>query len=275
MPRCEKCLDLDRSRVLAGGHSGGYCPACSQARSLKKHPVLRRKCIGCGKEFLPTHGKQRRCGKDCGRKSHWYSTPKPCKHCGEVFQPTGGPKQQFCSPECGRTFIAAARSQPTACRFCGDLVPRIDGHPRELHDACRAFLAQVRALPKGIPSHLRRCAWCGRDFSTSNRRAVFCSIECRRSGTLQRIHLRWRGVLRGERIPLSRIYQRDRGVCQLCGKRISRRFAPPDPRSATLDHIVPLSLGGRHASENVQLAHFGCNARKGNRPAGEQLRILG
>jgi 5-methylcytosine-specific restriction endonuclease McrA len=35
---------------------------------------------------------------------------------------------------------------------------------------------------------------------------------------------------------------------------------------ASVDHIVPLSLGGPHTLDNAQLAHLRCNAIKGNRP---------
>jgi 5-methylcytosine-specific restriction endonuclease McrA len=37
----------------------------------------------------------------------------------------------------------------------------------------------------------------------------------------------------------------------------------PDPLSASLDHIKPLALLGGHDEDNLQLAHLGCNARKG------------
>jgi 5-methylcytosine-specific restriction endonuclease McrA len=40
--------------------------------------------------------------------------------------------------------------------------------------------------------------------------------------------------------------------------------------SASIDHIVPLSAGGLHCRSNVQLAHFGCNAKKNNKTRREQ-----
>ena len=49
----------------------------------------------------------------------------------------------------------------------------------------------------------------------------------------------------------------------------------PDPEAASVDHIVPLSLGGDDTKANIQLAHFGCNCRKRNRGGGEQLRLIG
>lgn len=54
------------------------------------------------------------------------------------------------------------------------------------------------------------------------------------------------------------IYSRDGGQCQLCG-------LPVLPKNRSLDHVVPLALGGAHTPENVQLAHLLCNQRKGKR----------
>lgn len=74
-----------------------------------------------------------------------------------------------------------------------------------------------------------------------------------------------------EHVNAQRIFERDNWTCQLCGKRTSNRW--PHPRSATLDHIVPLFHGGGHSADNLQCAHLACNSRKGARAANEQLRL--
>lgn len=58
------------------------------------------------------------------------------------------------------------------------------------------------------------------------------------------------------------IYQRDEGVCQLCGRLID----PNDKKlwMGTLDHIVPRSKGGADEPSNLRLAHMICNALRGN-----------
>lgn len=71
-------------------------------------------------------------------------------------------------------------------------------------------------------------------------------------------------------ITLRALIARDNGVCQICGKQtddsditnghIGRMYP-------TLDHIIPLSKGGSHTWDNVQLAHMHCNAGKCNRMA--------
>lgn len=64
------------------------------------------------------------------------------------------------------------------------------------------------------------------------------------------------------------IFDRDQWVCQLCGLVVDPARKYPDPESASLDHIQPLSLGGFQVRANVQLAHLRCNLVKGaNRSA--------
>lgn len=54
--------------------------------------------------------------------------------------------------------------------------------------------------------------------------------------------------------------------CAICGRPVDFEKVFPDPWSATVDHIIPISKGGDPASiSNLQLAHLYCNRRKGNK----------
>lgn len=55
-----------------------------------------------------------------------------------------------------------------------------------------------------------------------------------------------------------RLFVRDRQVCAYCGS----RFVETE---LTVEHIVPVSRGGRHEWTNVVTACRSCNTRKGNR----------
>jgi len=57
-------------------------------------------------------------------------------------------------------------------------------------------------------------------------------------------------------VVLSEIYERDKGCCQICGK-------PVALNKVSLDHIIPLFLGGTHEPTNVQISHGRCNSSKG------------
>lgn len=63
---------------------------------------------------------------------------------------------------------------------------------------------------------------------------------------------------------LRRIAERDQWTCHLCQRPV------PDyvqgPLCPTLDHLIPVSLGGSDALANLALAHWWCNNRRGNRP---------
>ena len=64
--------------------------------------------------------------------------------------------------------------------------------------------------------------------------------------------------------PINRleIFNRDGWNCQLCSKPVDAKLEFPDPGSASLDHVTPMSRGGGHVPANVQLAHLGCNKAK-------------
>lgn len=70
------------------------------------------------------------------------------------------------------------------------------------------------------------------------------------------------------------IFERDRWICGLCRKKIRKDLAWPDRRSASLDHIVPLSEGGDHSRANTQASHLRCNLRKGI-GGSQQLSLIG
>lgn len=79
-----------------------------------------------------------------------------------------------------------------------------------------------------------------------------------------------------EPINEKRVFIRDGWICQICHKKVNKRLKYPNPMSSSLDHIIPLSTGGTHTYDNVQLAHLICNSSKYNNVLlqGEQMRIF-
>lgn len=61
------------------------------------------------------------------------------------------------------------------------------------------------------------------------------------------------------------IFERDNWTCQLCYEPIDPDLRYPDREAASVDHIVPVSLGGDDTTDNVQASHLACNAGKHNR----------
>ena len=63
------------------------------------------------------------------------------------------------------------------------------------------------------------------------------------------------------------IYDRDEGICYLCGE-----FVPTS--TFQIDHLVPIALGGADAEYNVGIAHSSCNAQKGAKIVAKLPRVL-
>lgn len=63
-------------------------------------------------------------------------------------------------------------------------------------------------------------------------------------------------------------------VCALCGLPLDPTLKWPDPMCTTIDHRIPVALGGRSTLDNLQAAHNICNKQKGKklliRPASDE-----
>lgn len=70
-----------------------------------------------------------------------------------------------------------------------------------------------------------------------------------------------------ENYTLEQIYIRDEGMCKLCFTTVNIN-AEKLANRPSIDHVIPLSKGGNDTLKNIQLAHFGCNSKKGNRHEG-------
>lgn len=113
-------------------------------------------------------------------------------------------------------------------------------------------------------------------ISSVDRRIERLGVHCKRSGYAVAgeggRHYRERaeayGVSYDASINLKKVMRRDKGICQICGRPVditSRSENGIGMLYPTIDHIKPLSKGGGHTWDNVQLAHLICNSRKCDR----------
>lgn len=67
------------------------------------------------------------------------------------------------------------------------------------------------------------------------------------------------------RFSRSNVYLRDSGTCQYCGTHMDRK-------ESTLDHVLPISKGGKTSWENTVTACSPCNAAKADKTHGWKPR---
>lgn len=58
-----------------------------------------------------------------------------------------------------------------------------------------------------------------------------------------------------EKVDYKAIIKRDKMICYLCGKEITRS-------KLSFDHVTPISRGGKHNKSNIKCTHKRCNFKK-------------
>ena len=66
-----------------------------------------------------------------------------------------------------------------------------------------------------------------------------------------------------EKFTRTEIGDRDGWICGICEMPVDKTLQFPDQQSPSLDHVVPLSLGGEHSRANSRISHWICNVRRG------------
>lgn len=54
-------------------------------------------------------------------------------------------------------------------------------------------------------------------------------------------------------------------LCALCGMPLDKSLKYPHPMSISIDHILPVTYGGKSTLDNLQATHLVCNKQKGKR----------
>lgn len=117
------------------------------------------------------------------------------------------------------------------------------------------------------------CPICGSLFYGNKK---YCSKHCRikqeRRNRETTRRIRTSEGLIDKDITLEKLYIRDGGACYLCGRSCDwGDFTIKDENFIagttypSIDHVKPLSKGGKHSWDNVKLAHFVCNSLKSDK----------
>ena len=210
-------------------------------------------CKQCGKEFKADGNKRLYCSRGC----QWASLKKQrptaiCGYCGKEFTiKRVDVPGKYCSHQCQIDSLHDERLQRLE-------VKRIQREKieRERAEQLRIKMAQEEAR------RMIHCSECGKIFrSTQN--SKYCSDRCRRRADNRMKDNRLkRCKIKDNSITLIGVYHKYGGVCQGCGQLLTFDHDPNDDRYPSIDHIVPISKGGNHTWDNVQLMCRRCNYLK-------------
>lgn len=222
-----------------GGPPPTYCSGQCRARACTR----RAKADGRAQQWAETSKARRDAEKTVN--------VRPCPYCKD---PMTHPRRVQCGkPECERLWTNERHLawQHAYLAANGEWSQRRYAERQSKKD--KAARVQRRAL--GLPSQ-RQLNPATYAKSDAKRRMVFVAAKL-------------------ETFKPVEIFNRDRWICGICLSKVDPKAKAPDPLSASVDHIVPLSEGGDHARANCRLAHYGCNSSRRNRGGGEQLSLIG
>lgn len=145
------------------------------------------------------------------------------------------------------------------------------------------FLKQLKKrLDREKKKRIVKCKECGKEFITYKSNSKFCCNKCgkmdnNRRNKIKNNKKRYKRMRTNGKIEwtisLNRLVKRDNGICKICGKPIDVNDFIVDSKGTiicgedypSIDHILPISKGGTHTWNNIQLAHRGCNSKKNDK----------
>jgi len=168
-------------------------------------------------------------------KGNYYKekTSVRCESCSTDFL-TAFEQQRFCSLSCRKQKKSTYQSSVYFYK-CDDC---------EIHFTTSRHLSGMSAKPPV--------------------RCKACQLERTRVRDRKKTVAR-QGALSSPRISVEIIAKRDSYICHLCNQLVDMDIKRTDKLGATIDHVLPISKGGLDTMENVALAHWICNIRKGNK----------
>lgn len=243
-------------------------------------------CAACGSFFITQNEKQTCCSSECGlqlgrlNKKKYYT----CQHCGNLFWKPDAFRKKYCSKECQmaarhdeameRRLKMPPPPAPTIywreCLWCGERFETPYMNKLYCSSECgyegskRLQRSQWRTEYQPRTFICKECG-CVVETECGHTNSEFCSAECS-----EKYHARAYKIRRQKQmnaayrssVSFKRIYERDQGICQICGLPVPYDKSPDKLWAATIDHIIPLSRGGTHEPKNCQLSHRLCNSIK-------------
>jgi hypothetical protein len=203
-----------------------------------------------------------------------------CLSCGISMVYAGiGRKKLYCSTKCKNKYDVKRRIEKgnyykektsVRCESCNTDFLTAFEQQRFCSLSCRK---QKKSIYQSSV-YFYKCDDCEIDFTTSRHlsgmsakppvRCKACQLERTRVRDRKKTVAR-QGALSSPRISVEIIAKRDSYICHLCNQLVDMDIKRTDKLGATIDHVLPISKGGLDTMENVALAHWICNIRKGNK----------
>ena len=285
-----------------GRASGAHAPHEKHCKVCDKKFPAKPTQIYCSPKCRDSEAK--RLSKKRGKVPAPFLGIRSCKTCGSEFEAYKGRREIYCSQSCrnedretnSRRLNEAKREQhlekitgefcEVKYKTCINCQTLFTERPTKYHDMCcspgcwpefqekhKAFFYRMK-IGAELTS-IRICPESGYLFKPTSLKQVYFSREyteaaCKRRGvSLRRARIRGADC---DSIDPFEVFDAAGWHCEHCGKETPKdKRGTKDHDAPELDHIIPLSKGGSHTLDNVQLLCRQCNSEKSDKLPDEWL----
>lgn len=170
---------------------------------------------------------------------------------------------KVCGTERSASMVSLRHTGKVVCHECIRRAEQIKKNAKTFKTLAQGFNRGAQ-----LTIRLQTCKVCGElFFSDVNRKyCPECSKQVRKKYySMKKRHrkdLAW--TSESNTITLAAVYKRDHGVCWICGQPCDFEANYNDNNYPSIDHVIPISKGGKDTWDNVRLAHRYCNSKKRN-----------
>lgn len=267
---CTNECSTAAARKRAREYKHGRQPK-TEGRNTGTRNYKPKTCAWCGKEFTPTTPRGTYCSYQCRRARNRARMRKYHATIREREQESRRKyyklnKEAILEQERERERNKKERTCERKRKYYEANKEKCLERQRKYYHANRERLIKQRREYDAINASKIRAY--RRKYFETNREAINERIKKWRANNPDKVGeataRRARAELDGNATPqlIKAKWEASDKTCILCGNPIDPKVKAPNPNSRTLEHLTPIIRGGRHDMDNLDFAHYGCNASK-------------
>ncbi len=282
---CCRSADRDNKRIHYIGKRQKYCIGCGielpkyktkycsrRCRLIhlglienRKEAEKTKQCIVCGKEFITTRMRTLTCSAECSKERALQRDRVSYRERYQRKNPNAKSREQIKAESLERKErLAKEREARAVEREVIEAAKKVE-RQKILAERQKIKQANIAYWQEYIALHV--CVVCGEVYTATYPLSKYCSNKCKHKAYRKKD--RYKGITVDNNITLKALARRDNNTCQICGgtvdwddKKTINGTVICGNNYPSIDHIVPISKGGLHKWDNVQLAHRICNTKK-------------
>ena len=280
---CGKDIELT-DKTKPHKYCSDYCR--NRARGIRtgkygKNGTMTKICAICGKEFETTISHKITCSNECSRKRRnarfRYASPEQKAKRKEYDRQKYLQKHPDALTQEERSELARVKREletPDRERRKQEYERQKEEWAKKRAEKEKQKQANIKYWQEYESEH--ECVICGSKYIAHYPLSKYCSKKCARKNVrIRDTRRRYKNITVDKGITLPKLVKRDHNQCQICGLFVDwNDYIETDKTIIcgnmypSIDHIRPISKGGLHSWDNVQLAHRICNTRKNNEYTG-------